>query len=163
VKRLVALTICISLLGITAAPACYLPCCCKFKAPGLSPASAKSCCHSHGKDQRISRDELEAVLMGMEYVATVGAASTCLSQQHSCCAKKSVRRECPNCRCLEHMQLIALAGSTSSDVSERLSQSTVCEPAESSFHTSSAKSIISPLLDDHQSIVITLQTCTLRC
>jgi len=149
-KRSLAILVCVSLLGVTAAPASWLPCCCKSKAKaGHVEKSGPSCCAK--KAQSASPGALTAV----------HNCCSAKANQTASCAKMALKKACPGCRCIEQMQIVALSGQSSQDSSAVVATMPTdavalipIEPGVSEFQlTSSAPPGMSTLL----------KTCTLRC
>jgi hypothetical protein len=149
-SRLVIIITCVSLVGVTIVPASSIPCCCKsvnanyLDQNGISGPKAQTgpaCCSA----------------------AAVKARSCCSTKVvKACCAKGLVRDECPQCRCREHIQILALSGYTAIETSVRLSAVTFAAAGNSSGIQLSHMACIVPEVDCRD-IVISLQTCTLRC
>jgi hypothetical protein len=148
--RLVIIITCVSLIGVTIVPAASLPCCCKST-------------HTNSAGQsEISRHVTEPT-------------PACCSQGHvkvrSCCATKvvratctkgTVRGECPRCRCLEQMQIVALSGYTALGTIIRVPALNVAATAPLAGINSPGMAALAPEADCRD-IVVGLQTCTLRC
>jgi hypothetical protein len=149
-SRLVIIITCISLVGVTIVPASSIPCCCKSiqanyrdqcGISGLRAETGPTCCSK-----------------------TVAKAPSCCSTEavQASCAKGLVRDECPQCRCVQQLQIVALSGYTAIETSVRLSAVTFAAVAESSgIQPSHMAGIVAEV--DCRDIVISLQTCTLRC
>jgi hypothetical protein len=149
-SRLVVIITCVSLVGVTIVPASSIPCCCKSiqanyrDQSGLSGPSAETgpaCC---------SRTSAKA-------------RSCCATKPvQVSCATGTLRDECPKCRCVQQLQIVALSGYTAIETSVRLSAVTFAPAANSSGIQPSYMAGILPEVDCRD-IVISLQTCTLRC
>jgi hypothetical protein len=149
-SRLVIIVTCISLVGVTIVPASSIPCCCKSMhtnyrgQSGISDLTAETgpaCC------SRIA-----------------AKARSCCSTNvvQASCSKGLVRAECPQCRCREHIQILALSGYTAIETSVRLSAVTFAAAGHTSGIQPSYMAGIGPEVDCRD-IVVSLQTCTLRC
>jgi len=149
-SRLVIIITCVSLIGVTVVPASSIPCCCKSTQANYLNQSASSDTKSEMGPACCSR----------------GAA-----KDRSCCATKAVqvscamgtvREECPRCRCLEQLQIVALSGYTALETSIRILAVTVAAVASSAgIGPSDVAGTVSEA--NCRDIVISLQTCTLRC
>jgi hypothetical protein len=149
-SRLVIIITCVSLVGVTIVPASSIPCCCKSiqanyrdqcGISGLRAEAGPTCCSK-----------------------TVAKAPSCCSTKavQASCAKGLVRDECPQCRCVQQLQIVALSGYTAIETSVRLSSVTFAAAAESSgIQPSHMAGIVAQV--DCRDIAISLQTCTLRC
>jgi hypothetical protein len=148
--RLVIIVTCISLIGVTIVPASSIPCCCKSA-------------HTNFRGQS-----------GISHPATK-AVSTCCSRGpakvRSCCATKvdqatcangTVRGECPKCRCLEQLQIIALSGYSALGTIIRVPALNVAITTPLAGITSPGMAALAPEADCRD-IVVGLQTCSLRC
>ena len=149
-SRLVIIITCVSLVGVTIVPASSIPCCCKSMhtnyrnqtaVTGSSAETGPTCC---------SR--------------TAAKAPSCCSTTavQASCAKGLVRDECAQCRCAQHLQIIALSGYTAIETSVRLPGVTFAAADHSSGIQPSYMAGIGPEVD-RRDIVVSLQTCTLRC
>jgi len=149
-SRLVIIITCVSLVGVTIVPASSIPCCCKSM-------------HANYRDQSgISGPRAEA---GPACCSrTPAKARSCCSTNvvQASCTKGLVRGECPQCRCVQQLQIIALSGYTAIETSVRLSAATFAAADQSSGIQPSYMAGIVPEVDCRD-IVISLQTCTLRC
>jgi hypothetical protein len=85
-RRFTALTICISLVGMTMTPASLLPCCCKKRQPMSANAMAHSCC----QPQQAPACRMHESMASSEHCSGL------------------LMTVCKKCRCLEQMQVIAL-------------------------------------------------------
>jgi hypothetical protein len=99
-SRSIAIIVCLSLIGVTVLPASMIPCCCASKGDLCKTASAgpRSCCAKGPSDLAVSQ----------------GTAKSCCANISAdlpaCCSKQTVKKECPVCRCIEQMQIVALSG-----------------------------------------------------
>jgi hypothetical protein len=149
-SRLVIIITCISLVGVTIVPASSIPCCCKSM-------------HANYRDQ-IGSSDLRAETGPACCSRTPAKARSCCSTNvvQASCAKGFVRGECPQCRCVQQLQIIALSGYTAIETSVRLSAVTFAAAGHLSAIQPSYMAGIVPEVDCRD-IVISLQTCTLRC
>ena len=149
-KRSLAIFVCISLLGVTAAPASWLPCCCKSKAKaGHVEKSGLSCCAK--KAQSASPGTLTAI-------------HTCCSakaNQTASCAKMALKKACPGCRCLEQMQIVALSGQSSQDSSAPVASFSTDTVSLIPVEAGVSESLLTFSAPPGMSTL--LRTCTLRC
>ncbi len=149
-SRLVIIILCVSLVGVTIVPASSIPCCCKTMHANYSVQSGIS-----GSLAEKGR----ACCSG----GAVKARSCCATHVvQATCAKGTVRDECPRCRCLEQLQIVALSGYTAVENSVRLAAVTFSTVASLSGIRPSQMAGLA-LEVDCRDIVISLQTCTLRC
>jgi hypothetical protein len=148
-SRLVVIILCVSLVGVTVVPASSIPCCCKSM-------------HATRADRNgISGDRAE---MGPACctAGAVKARSCCAGKLVSSCSKRIVRAECPRCRCLEQMQIVALSGYTAFENTVRVPPVTFVALVElSSLGPSNIVGLVPET--DCRDVLINLRTCTLRC
>jgi hypothetical protein len=148
--RLVIIIMCVSLIGVTIVPASSIPCCCKS---GHTNFQAQS---------RIPHPATEAV----HACCSPGPAkvrSCCATKVvQATCAKGTVRGECPRCRCLEQLQIIALSGYSALGTIIRIPVLNVVATAPLGGIISPGMAALAPEADCRD-IVVGLQTCTLRC
>jgi hypothetical protein len=149
-SRLVIIITCVSLVWATIVPASSIPCCCKSiqanyrEQCGISGPSAEAvpaCCSK-----------------------TVAKAPSCCATKpvQVSCATGTLREECPQCRCVQQLQIVALSGYTAIETNVRLSAVTFAAAGHSSDIQPSYMAGIGPEVDCRD-IVVSLQTCTLRC
>ena len=130
-SRFIAAIVSVCLLGFTAIPGAYFPCCCKDRCKVLAERQAPSCC----AQQEPVRD---------------------------CChTDRSLKSQCPHCRCLEQLQTVAIPTVNFYQNTVRLPM----VPAASSFtelhswHTRTAESFRMEYREPPSEIL--LKTCTL--
>lgn len=147
-SRLIIIISCISLVGVTAVPASLIPCCCKTKAP-------HKCCT--GKSA--SGASTGNMMCGMP-----AKAKSCCAKDHSstCCPQNTIKKDCPNCRCLEQMQIVTLSGQSDNEHTIRISALAVVQSAAVPLvgievPTDSGAVTVS------RGVPLSLRTCTLRC
>jgi hypothetical protein len=149
-SRLVIIITCISLIGATIVPASAIPCCCKSTQandrgqngmPGARAETGPSCCS----------------------VTAVKTPSCCATKSvQVSCTRGTVRAECPRCRCLEQMQIVALSGYSAGENSTRVPAVTLAAVTPFPLAGSDSTVNLGPEAGSRD-IVISLQTCTLRC
>jgi hypothetical protein len=147
-SHLVIIITCISLVSTTIVPASSIPCCCK----------------SIQANYRTNVEFRASGPQGPCCSKTVAKAPSCCSTNpvQASCANGLVRDECPQCRCVQQLQIVALSGYTAIETSVRLSAVTFAAAAHSSgIRPSHMAGIVAEV--DCRDIVISLQTCTLRC
>lgn len=163
-RRITAYALCFSLIGLTAMPASYLPCCCKnMRAP--IPEKKTPCCCQHGAQTMagssfVHRQMASADVFGFNGSARASAMS---ANGGACCPSKALKKTCPICRCLEQMQVIALAGSGLTETTIRMSADTVPTVDAPAISRPNASAEVLRLNQYPPGIMITLQTCSLRC
>ncbi|MEW6349989.1 MAG: hypothetical protein AB1646_13060 [Thermodesulfobacteriota bacterium] len=121
-RRIISLVACTCLLGLTAVPAAYVPCCCKTR---LAPDKAdghKGCC------------------------AKPAPQPSCCAQakEMGCLVGSTVSAPCPHCRCIEQMQVVALTGVDSSEVSTRFMADAYTVVADQAVDVSTIMTLPSP-------------------
>ncbi len=79
-----------------------------------------------------------------------------------CCPEKVIKKECPNCRCLEQLQIVTLSGHSDNEHSIRISALAAVESATSPSLGIEVPADLVPITD-LRGIPLSLQTCTLRC
>ncbi len=145
-SRLLVIITCVSLVGVTVVPASAIPCCCNksMHSRGMSRAKAEMsavCCpESADKAHSCCHGKLET----------------------ACRSKKIVRQNCPRCRCLEQLQIIALSGYAPTENNIRVSTVTLATVAPMPFTDFDKSAVVMPSSDCRDPI-ISLRTCTLRC
>jgi hypothetical protein len=162
-RRFTAIALCFSLVGLTTIPAGYLPCCCKRWVK--QDARKKAPCCRHAAKLRTESSLFQKIAhLGNEprQMGPHALAGGTMSEHASCCAGKALKRTCPVCRCLEQMQVVALTGWSMGETDMRV--------AAEALPTVVVPSVCRPRFlatkqhdDDFSGIVITLQTCSLRC
>ncbi len=147
-KKLIILVSCMCMLGTTMVPAYMIPCCCKTTYD-LSSSTNKT--------------------------DTQAAPSCCSAKhtiKHACCEGQScpdtvvnvITEKCSKCRCLEHLQILALSGYLNGSSMESNYEMPELKTHVISSDISSHQSVLIPsLCDEHPIALLTLQTCTLRC
>lgn len=146
-SRSIVIISCISLLGVTVLPASLIPCCCK---PGGMSLSAKMAakCGATGK-----------MMCGIP-----AKTKSCCAKDTSdqCSPQKTVKKNCPHCRCLEQMQIVTLTGHNDNEQTTRISALAAVETADTSVVGIEIASDL-VFVKDFVSTPLSLQTCTLRC
>jgi hypothetical protein len=148
--RLVIIITCISLIGVTIVPASSIPCCCTSKHANYSGLSETSG----------SRAETGPACCSGGAVKARSCCSTNVVK--ASCSKGLVREDCPRCRCVEQLQIVALSGYTAIETSVRLSAVAFAAASHALVVQPSYMAGLAPEVDCRD-IVISLQTCTLRC
>lgn len=150
-SRLIIIISCISLVGVTVLPASLIPCCCKSKGQNNACKGKSASGSSTGN---------------MTCSVPVKAKSCCAKNpSDACCPQKTentIKKDCPNCRCLEQMQIVTLSGHNDSEHTIRISalaaiQSATTTSVGISVPTDSSAVTVS------RGVPLSLQTCTLRC
>ncbi len=149
-SRLLTIITCISLIGVTIVPASSIPCCCKFMHANYAGQS----------DISGSMVETGPACCSRGAVKAHSCCSTNTAQ--ASCSKGHIKQVCPRCRCLEQLQIVALSGYTAIETSVRLSALTFAAAVLTSVARPSLMAGLAPEANCRD-IVISLQTCTLRC
>lgn len=149
-SRLLTIITCISLIGVTIVPASSIPCCCKFMHANYSGQSETSG----------SRAETGPACCSKGAVKARSCCSTNAVQ--ASCSKGLIKQVCPRCRCLEQLQIVALSGYAAIETSVRLSAVTFAAAVSTSGIQPSSMAGTIPEANCRD-IVVSLQTCTLRC
>jgi len=150
--RLLNIMVCISLVGVTVAPASMRPCCCKTMGKtAVAQKAPQSCCAMKATARNLCHP----------------AARSCCSDHNvtkakSCCSGNELMQERRTCRCLEQMQLVALSGYAVDDGSVRVpctacGQAPMVQTTQPQVRVSVVDRIAPPGGD------ALLQTCSLRC
>jgi hypothetical protein len=144
-SRLIIIVSCISLLGVSIVPAYLLPCCCKSGwAKQDSQVSGRSC-------------------PGKTCEVTTGSKSCCAKvPAEKCCSQNMIKKDCPNCRCLDQMQIVTLSGHNDNENTFRISALTAVECASLPLVEANILSDFSSV-GDIGGVPLSLQTCILRC
>ncbi len=161
-NRSIAIILCFSLVGVTAMPGFALPCCCRvMHKPALAEKSHPGCM-SEGSFNSASNSKQMRSCCARGSMHEAPAPLSDLASNHSCCSANTIKKECPICRCLEQMQVVALAGTDTPEISVRNS---VSIPVISMvFSSAEVACVTAPVADsDCRGAPIGLITCTLRC
>jgi hypothetical protein len=162
--RPLAIILCFSLIGVTVIPAAYVPCCCKTSCKTVLSKQARSCCNSGATVVPAVRAEAKSrPCCGMAAQAMPVAGTCPYSESEEACPNKVVKQECPVCRCLEQMQIVAL--SSGSALSETFTKVTFAAWAPATaFQLVPAPNFgeIVSVGQEHLSS-INLLTCSMRC
>ena len=98
--RSIIIMVCISLVGVTALPASLIPCCCKTGGKMLhSPKASPGCC---------TKKAVSPCCRSM--AAPAASCPMHAAQPQAFSFGDSLTKNCPHCRCLEQMQVVALSG-----------------------------------------------------
>ncbi len=147
-SRLIIIISCISLVGVTVLPASLIPCCCKSGVTQNCALqdSARGCC------------------TGKMMSEVPAKTKSCCAKDPSdkCCSQKVIKKECPNCRCLEQLQIITLPGHNDNEHSIRISALAAVGSATTPVIGIDVPADI-VAVKDFGGIPLSLQTCTLRC
>ncbi len=161
--RSIALILCFCLIGVTAVPAAYLPCCCKASCKSAMNEQVRPCCKNHQVHDQASAPKPKArpcCAMGTQVALTTGTCQ--FSESGEACPSKVVK-QCPFCRCLEQMQIVALSsGSTLFETVTRVPDVAWASAVEVQPMVTARLSEFGPTYQSHSSS-ISLLTCTLRC
>lgn|GEM_PF-910295 len=154
-KRSIALIVCFCLVGVTAAPGFALPCCCKKLSKPAVAEKAGACCKS--------KPSLDTASHSKKMPSCCAPASLSdLRSGQSCCSGNTIKKDCPVCRCLEQMQIVALSGTVAPEINVRNS---VGIPVVSAVLSLSEMACVSATIADSdcRGAPIGLLTCSLRC
>ncbi len=159
-KRIISLALCFSLLGVTAAPGYILPCCCKGMSKSAVAEKSRHCCKSQPSLDSIS--DSKPLPCCANRLAGQSQTYPPDSSDQSCCSAKKLKKECPICRCLEQMQIVALSENVSLDVGVK---HLVFVSSESVDLSATGLTWLSSALANSYSgaAPIGLKTCSLRC
>lgn len=148
-SRLVIIVTCVCLIGVTIVPASSVPCCCKSHTGFMGP---------HGISAATADTGAASCARGM-----IKARSCCPDKlAQASCSQEVVKQECPRCRCIEQLQIVALSGYAAFETSVRLPAVTLAAATPFPM-VDSIKTIGTGQEAGGHEIVISLQTCTLRC
>jgi hypothetical protein len=161
-KRSIALIVCFSLVGITAAPGFALPCCCKGLHKAAAVEKARTCCKSEGSLDSASHSKKMQSCCATGSPQQRPAPLSDLSSDQSCCSGNAIKKECRVCRCLEQMQVVALSETVTPEINVRDS---VGIPVVSAVPSLSEIAFVSVNVADSdcRGTPIGLRTCSLRC
>jgi hypothetical protein len=162
--RSIAIILCFSLVGITVIPAAYVPCCCKTSCKTVLSKQARSCCNSGATVLPAVTAETKArPCCGMAAQAMAVPGTCPFSESGGACPSKVVKQECPVCRCLEQMQVVAL--SSGSTLSETFTRAALTAWAPATEFQSVPGPNFSEIVSVGQKHIssINLLTSTLRC
>lgn len=163
-RRFFALALCFSVMGMTVVPARFLPCCCKTTRGTLGTAAA-----SVAMSPMVLRTEDPADKQRTHHSCCAKLKRTA---QATCChasssagqaipAGKAIGVPCPKCTCISEMQIVALPSVALSEKTYKLGEmALVAETPTVRPVERLAYSLPEP---DQPGIVLTLQTCSLRC
>jgi hypothetical protein len=162
--RSIAIILCFSLVGITVIPAAYVPCCCKTSCKTAVTNQTRSCCNGGPAiDPAVTAEAKARPCCGMASQSQSSTGTCPFSESGEACPNKVVKRECPVCRCLEQMQVVALSsGSTLSESFTRAAFTAWAPAIEFQLVPGPGFSEIISVGQERISS-ISLITCTLRC
>lgn len=147
-RRVITITICMCLVGVTAVPASLLPCCCTFKQITLTAGASCPAC-ANGKAGKVTLPAPERSCCDSEVVAA-----------RPCCSVNKIGQNCGQCRCREQMQIIAV--SEHSVYQPTFEQSLLDDAARASVASDGLAEIrIAPTKSASRNIVLIFQTCSL--
>lgn len=95
----VAILVSLCMVGMTVVPSALIPCCCKSSECSVLRIDSRGTCCSTPADRPAQASAQRRSCCAPEAVKTA-----------SCCPEQSLKPDCPNCRCLEKMQVVALSG-----------------------------------------------------
>lgn len=108
-SRSIAIITCLSLVGVSIVPASMVPCCCKARPLAQHAASLPAC---------------PKCPVTVPAAASASPAPSCCaaipSEVPACCAKSNIKQNCHRCRCLDQMQIVALAQASWDQLSVRV-------------------------------------------
>ncbi|AFM27113.1 hypothetical protein Desti_4481 [Desulfomonile tiedjei DSM 6799] len=140
---------CFSMIGVTAVPAALINCCCKSKdrVCSMAKASPRSCS------------------AGMKCsIPSSPESKSCCSQKHvSSVSQDSLKKDCPNCRCLEHLQTVSLSGQNTVNESNIRFSAYTAALSELPVFSQESVSLETALFSNARGTPVNLQTCSLRC
>jgi hypothetical protein len=149
-SRSIAIITCLSLVGVSLVPASLVPCCCKTRSVAQSVASLPAC------------PKCPVTIPAAANAAPAPCCAAAPSDSPACCAKVDLKQNCPRCRCLDQLQIVALTQASWDQLSVRVLPAVeigevagVDNPASDSFHI--------PNAEDPPGKIGFLTTCTLRC
>ncbi len=161
-KRSIALIACCCLVGVTAMPAFALPCCCKGLSKPAVVEKARPCCKSESPLDSSSNSEKmrPCCATGSRHVGPASSSDSASHQSYP--SGNTVKKECPVCRCLEQMQIVALSGTVTPESNIRNS---IGIPIISAVFSSPEIAYVSTAAtySDCRGAPIGLRTCNLRC
>jgi hypothetical protein len=161
-KRSIALIVCFCLVGVTAVPGFALPCCCKKLSKPAVAEKASACCKSKPSHHTASHSykTQSCCASGSQHEAPAPLSD--LGSDQSCRSGNTIKKECPICRCLEQMQIVALSGTVAPEINIRNS---VGIPVVSAVLSLSEIACVSATIADSdcRGASIGLRTCSLRC
>jgi hypothetical protein len=154
-KRLIALIVCFCLVGVTAAPGFALPCCCKKLSKPAVAEKANTCCKS--------KPSLDTPSHSNKMRSCCAPASLSdLGSDQSCSSGNTIKKDCPICRCLEQMQIVALSGTVVPEINIRNSLGVPVVSVV--FSCAGIAHMSAPVADSEcRGAPIGLRTCSLRC
>ena len=161
-KRSIALIVCFSLVGVTAAPAFVLPCCCKNLNKPPVAEKVGACCKSKPSLDTGVHSKKTHSCCATASRSEAPAALSDLGPDQSCISGNTIKKDCPICRCLEQMQIVALSGNVAPEINIRNS---VGAPVVSAGLSLSDIACVSAAIADSdcRGAPIGLRTCSLRC
>ena len=161
-KRSLCLIVCISLIGVTAVPGFALPCCCKKPSKPAVAEKASPCCESKPSLDTASHSKKPRSCCAGGSHHEAPASLSDLGSDQSSCSSKTIKKECPICRCLEQMQVVALSGTIAPETNFRNS---VGIPLVSAGLSLLETVFVSAAIADSdcRGAPIGLRTCSLRC
>lgn len=149
-SRSIAIIACLSLVGVSLVPASLVPCCCKAKFNAQHASSTPSCNHCPATGAARSASAVPACCANQS------------AELPSSCAGNVVKSDCPRCRCLEQLQIVALSPVSSDQLPVRiLSAAVVGEAVSVTSQTDGGLPIVSAQGPPGNPAF--LKTCALRC
>jgi len=148
----VAIIVSLCMVGMTVVPSSLIPCCCKSNSCSTDHQKVRAGCCSTGAGQ------------GSELAAN--QRRSCCNPEPvktaSCCTTKTIKPDCPQCRCLEKMQVVALSGYSVYETHGKT------QPAARTVAVADPLSVVAPtflrLIDESPPGIHPLSvTCSLRC
>lgn len=161
-KRSIALIACFCLVGVTAAPGFTLPCCCKKLSKPVVAEKAGHCCKSKPSFETASHSKKAPPCCAAASRRQAPTALSKLGSDQTSSSGNTIKKECPICRCLEQMQIVALSGTVAPEINIRNS---VGIPVVSAILPLSEIACVSATIADSdcRGAPIGLRTCSLRC
>jgi hypothetical protein len=163
-RSIIAIALCLSVVGMTVVPAGYMPCCCKGARNILGTITVSSpCCQAAVKTEQTATQQ--SAPHSCCATPKDSPQTTCCGHSQSntsCLAVKVIEGPCHNCRCIAQMQIVALPGFAVSEKTYRPAEMTA-PVAELPSMTPAERWAESLPECGSPGIVITLQTCSFRC
>ncbi len=163
-RSFIAIALCFSVMGMTAVPARYMPCCCKGAGRNLRTEAVRTTCCPVAVKTDETADKRRGHHACSANQKSSPPAVCCQHAQatRSMFAGEAITGPAHNCRCIQEMQIVAIPGFAVSEKAYRLIE--VNAPvAETPTITPAERRTESLTESGFPGIVITLQTCSFRC
>lgn len=163
-QRFLAIALCFSVMGMTVIPARLMPCCCKAAHENLGKGSMGVSMSPFVLQTEEARERQRSHPACCGKVTRAARNTCCHSNSaanRSMEAGKALAAPCPKCTCITELQIVALPGIALSEKTYKLGDVAAVEPAPI---VRQAERLAAPLSElSPPGIVLTLQTCSLRC